>query len=290
MLKHEVRYARFMNLIDIGMALLISSLIVLAGPETSVNESNPTENPYRTIVERNPFGLKPPPPPAPAPQPVAEQAKTDLKLTGITWFGSPKAYFIATQPKDNKTEYFSLGLDEKKDGIEVLAIEEGAKSVRIRNAGVETLMTFATHGVAPPVGPTAPAATPGVSGVPGAGFGMPGVGGTVQNMPVTTGYAPGISPSSGLRTIPARTPRTQMDQTMAARYGLGSAPVSNLPPQPVPQNTPRAEEAVILLEAQRLFNPSLPPTPGLQTTTDLPPPIAPAPGPGVRRMPRLPGQ
>lgn len=267
-----------------GMAFLISRLIVFAGAETPANESNPTESPYKTIVERNPFGLKPPPPPAPAPQPPAEQTKTDIKLTGITWFGSPKAYFMATTSKDKATEYFSLGLDEKKDGIEVLAIEEGAKSVRIRNAGVETLMTFATHGVAPPAGPTAPP-PPGMPGVPVPG--MPPTGGAMPNMPVTSGIPPMTSPLSGIRTIPARTPRTQMDQTMSARYGVGGAPISNLPPLPAPENTPKPEEAVILMEIQRMGNPTLPPTPGLPHTTDLAPPNVPAPG--VSRMPRLPG-
>lgn len=275
------------------LAFLLGGAVAFCRADVPTNEANPSDNPYTSIVERNPFGLKPPPPPAPAPAPVVDQSKNDLKLTGITSFGSLKAYFMATDPKSKAPEYFSLGLDEKKDGIEVLAIDDAAKSVRIRNAGVETFMTFTSHGVTPPNTP--PPATPGVPGAPGA-------------MPIVPGVAPATPTQSGMQYIPSRTLRGSNGQTtsyggpsdgvsgmnplLAARYGLASPSVSNVPtPQPAPQNTRSTEEAVVLMEIQRMANPSLPPTPGLPTTTDIVPAV---PGPGVPgpippRGPRLPG-
>ena len=288
---HEVRYGIRMNRNEITVACLIGSLAILGRADVPTAEHSTSDNPYKTIGERNPFGLKPPPPPAPAPQPVVDQTKNDLKLTGITSFGSLKAYFMASDPKTKTPEYFSLGVDEKKDGIEVLAIDDAAKSVRIRNAGTETLMTFNTHGVAPPTTPLPPMAQ--APGIPG---GMPLPGGGVNNMPVTTGMASMSPYTPGITTIPSRTPRLQtaQGQNTPGGYGFSGTPVSNLPPQPTPKNTLSSEEQAILMEIQRIGNPSLPPTPGLPTTTTTGPSVPggiPAPGaPGIPRFPRLPGQ
>lgn len=283
-----------MNFSGISAACLIGNLAMFCRADVPASESAPADTPYKTIAERNPFGLKPPPPPAPAPSPVTEQTKNDLKLTGITSFGSLKAFFMATDPKSKAPEYFSLSVDEKKDGIEVLSIDDAAKSVRIRSSGVETLMTFATHGVAPPTTPPPPiAAAPGAPGIPGiTPGGAPMPGGGVNVMPVTTGVSPMSPTSPGITTIPSRTPRIQTGQPNSAAYGFSGTPVSNLPPQPMPKNTLSSEEQAILMEIQRMGNPGLPPTPGLPTTTPSAAgvPGMPTPPPGVQRIPRLPGQ
>jgi len=290
-----VRYISLMNRDGIRVACLIGCLTVLCRADVPTNETSPADHPYKTIAERNPFGLKPPPPPAPPPQPVVEQAKSDLKLTGITSFGSLKAYFMASDPKTKAPEYFSLGIEEKKDGIEVVAIDDASKSVRIRTAGAETVMTFATHGVPPPTTPPpAIAGAPGGPGVPGMAPGSAPVPGGVNVMPVTTGIAPAPSSGPGITTIPSRTPRLQTGQPGSTAYGFSGTPVSNLPPPPMPKSTMSSEEQVIMMEINRMANPSLPPTPGLPNTTLAPaPPGIPdptAPLPGVQRIPRLPGQ
>ena len=270
----------------IRWACMISASAVFYLADTSVTEIPPSDSPYKTIAERNPFGLKPPPPPVVATPPVVEQAKSDLKLTGITSFGSVKAYFMATDPKSKAPEYFSLGVDEKKDGIELLSIDDVAKSVRIRSAVGETLMTFATHGVTPPTAPPASTPTPGGPGIPGATpGGSPMTGGVVNTMQVTPGTAPG-SLSQGITTIPSRTLRGQTGQGLSTQYGFSGPPISNLPPQPEPRNKLSSEEQVILLEVQRMTDPSLPPTPGLPGGI----PVPGTPATGIPRIPRLPGQ
>lgn len=290
-----MRYTTLKNRIGISAASFIGCLSLLCRADVPATETSSPDHSYQTIAERNPFGLKPPPPPpTPASPPTVEQPKSDLKLTGITSFGSLKAYFMASEPKTKAPEYFSLGVDEKKDGIEVVSIDDAAKTVRIRTAGAETLMTFATHGVAPPTTPPPPiAATPGMPGVPGM---APGAGGGVNVMPVTTGIAPASSSTPGITTIPSRTPRLQTGPPGSTAYGFSGTPVSNLPPQPMPKSTMSSEEQVIMMEIQRIGNPSLPPTPGLPNTTMAPgtaPPGIPVPSvppPGVQRIPRLPGQ
>src|ERR1051326_372847 len=117
------------------------------------DEATSDDRNYRVIVERNPFSIKPPPPP-PTNTPVADKPKDEILLTGITSIGLLRAYF-QTQPKpaqggkpgEKTTEYYCLGVDDKKDGLEVLSIDPVTKSVRVRNSGVESTMTFASNGV-----------------------------------------------------------------------------------------------------------------------------------------------
>ena len=291
-----MRYNKHMLRKGIGWICMIGGFSAFCLADTPVIESTLPDSPYKTIAERNAFGLKPPPPPVVAAPPVVEQAKSDLKLTGITSFGSVKAYFMATDPKSKAPEYFSLGVDEKKDGIEVLSIDDAGKSVRIRSAAGETLMSFVTHGVTPPTTPPASTPAPGAPGIPGASPGSsPMLGGVMNNMTVTPGTSPG-SPSQGITTIPSRTLRGQTGQGLSTQYGFSGAPISNLPPQSEPRNKLSSEEQVILLEVQRMTDPSLPPTPGLPGTTPgglgAPGgiPVTGPPSIGNPRLPRLPGQ
>jgi hypothetical protein len=108
---------------------------------------------YSVIVERNPFGLRPPPPPPKAPLTI--QLPAEILLTGIVSIGKERAYFM-TNPRPGKLpSYYSLGIGEEKDGLRVLAIDAETKAVRLERAGVETVMTFQANGVKPPPMPTA---------------------------------------------------------------------------------------------------------------------------------------
>lgn len=272
------------------------SLLSMATGQALPDETVSTENAYRAIIDRNPFNLKPPPPPPAAAAP--EPAKTgELKLTGITSFGRRKAFFMLSDPKGGpqaQPEYYSLAVDEKRDNLEVIAIDEVAKTVRVRYDGGEMLMTFATHGVAAPAATTAPA--PGATKPPGFPAGAtPATTGTANTANYTTAYnmaaTPGTAPAQNtlpLGRIPSRPTRTtgatatQIDPGLAARYGLQPMP-SNVQPPPAQPNGDTAEQ-VLLLELQRQSNPqmSLPPTPGLPGQTQPGAPTLPAPQlPGI---------
>ena len=235
--------------------LLLNLLVATSG--YAVNPSpDPHERNYRVIIDRNPFGLKPPPPPATnAPPPV--QARDEIYLTGITAIGSLRAYFMTKAPQGKNPEYYNLGVDEKKNGLEVISIDPGAKSVRIRNAGLESVMTFAANGVKPPA---TPASQP---GAPGAGGGAPPMAGGPPNPmgAVPPGLAPGLSTptatpagNSRVRTIPSRNIRTPATQIN---------PVSDPNAQANRPNPDAAVQDLLLMELQKRSSPDIqfPPTP-----------------------------
>jgi hypothetical protein len=218
---------------------------------------NPDERNYRVIIDRNPFGLKPPPPPPTNPPPVVTQPKEEVFITGITSFGVPRAHFMTTvtkpPPVGKVPQYYSLGVEEKMDELEVLDIDLGTRSVRVRNAGVETVMTFESNGIKPAPTPATPlpgagTARPGMPPIPGA---VPAPGGATASLsPGATAVTAGTRPTtrgSRVRTIPSRTVRTQ--------------PIPAAPPQPVADVEPNPDAAVqdvLIMEVQRQANPDVP--------------------------------
>lgn len=274
-----------MNGKRILFGLFISGVVVVStnrGWAQGTLEESP-ERAYLTIVDRNPFGLRPPPAPPPPEEKVEPPVETDIKLTGISSFGVKRAYFMITAIKDKSTEYYMLGEDEKMDELEVLEINDLSRSVRIRKAGVETLMTFASHGIAAPSGGAK--ASPKVPGVKRVGVPVrPGARVTTPNARARTGNT---TTPRGIRTIPSRTVRTQpnsANSSIAARYGLQRGTNTRRVPTPeTSNNTMSSEEQVLLLELQRMTNPNLnlPPTPGIPQ---------PPGGPGGPGLPALPGQ
>lgn len=120
-------------------------------------------NPYDAIVERNPFGLKPPPPPVVETEQTPPAPPIKVVLTGITsMFGpnSKRAFLEMTEqaapgkgaPATPRRAMLSEG--EADGEIEVLSINIEQNIVKIRNGGVETELTFE----APKQGGSAPAA------------------------------------------------------------------------------------------------------------------------------------
>jgi hypothetical protein len=259
-----VRYSAAMTRLEKALILAwISSAAAVLTTQAVVNETAAPDRNYRVIVERNPFGLKPPPPPPTnAPPPVAP--KDEILLTGITSLGTPRAYFMTKAPQGKSPEYYSLGPDEKKSGLEVVEINPKEGSVRVRNGGIEKLMTFASDGVK---APSAPAAAPGTPGgptimVPGAtagpvittpGINPPGTVATASRGGVTPGVGVNAAtavnpPATGrIRTIPSRSVRTPIP-----------APDPNERPDPN-----AAVQDVLMMELQKRANPNItfPPTP-----------------------------
>lgn len=271
---------------DIFFGLFLSGIVATSSSRGWAQETldEVPERTYSTIVDRNPFGLKPPPPPPPPEEKVEPPVETDIKLTGISSFGMTRAYFMITAKKEKTSEYYALGVDEKKDELEVLEIDESSRSVRIRKSGVETLLTFMTHGIAAPAG-GGKAKAPGV--VRKVGVPVRTANARKPTTNATRGNTSKTTPPRGVRTIPSRTVRTQSNSansSIAARYGLQRGSNTRRVPTPATSNnTMSSEEQALLLELQRYTNPSLnlPPTPG------IPQPIAPGGAPG---LPALPGQ
>ncbi len=209
---------------------------------------------YQPIIERNPFGLRPPPPPATNTAPVkAEDPTADKKiyLTGLVTVGYPKiakrAYLMtAEEKKKDSNVYYSLNEGQRSsDGeVEILQIDEKAQPavVKVKWGGTETMLSFKTHGIAAPVATQPPAGgKPGAPGVP-PGPGAPGAG---PHNPAQAGYNhPGAAgagvngdgvPNTAGRQIPTRPVRMRGTETAAPVTPQPNAPEAFNPPpnQPV---------------------------------------------------------
>ena len=156
-------------------------------------------NPYETIVDRNPFGLKPPPPPVDttAVAPPAAPPAT-VEVTGITGFlyGRKRALLEITPGPGKPVQKPILGEGERVESVEVVSINVEKNEVTMK---IGTLVTNLSLKVSKPIGgatavaglvPPNPAAVP----FNPANVGVPGA-------PATpTVFTPGTAGGAGLGT------------------------------------------------------------------------------------------
>ena len=187
------------------------------------------ENPYHTIVDRNPFGLNPPAP-VDTNAVVATPPK-NVKFNGITKAGGHKRAFFTIPGKDKEPpQYVTLAEGEKVDVLEVSKIFEDEGEVEVVNSGIKMVLNFKNNGnkgatIAPQPGaptpvPIVPQPNPNPSAAiynpnaanPAVVQPSPGLeGGAVP--PPTPNANPGVNPQApppppeGLRQIPTRTLR-----------------------------------------------------------------------------------
>ena len=203
---------RWTNRVIALLGVAVASSTVNAVPAGELKEN------YQSIIERNPFGLKPiPPPPTNNAAPVKEKPKTEIFLTGITSFPKmPKqAYFYTREQGKKDPTYYALTEGDSKDGIKILTIDPQQRKVRVNMDSGETLLSFDTHGV--PV--AAAAGRPGMPGVPGAlpVPGQPGQPQPGQPLPMPTApnaYNPAGQP--GYQNTGAALPTTSTGYESAA--------------------------------------------------------------------------
>jgi hypothetical protein len=102
------------------------------------------DNPYHTIVDRNPFGLNPPV--------VVNNVPTNdppknVKFNGVTKAGGHKRAFFTIPGKDKEPPlYVTLGEGEKADVLEVNKILEDEGEVEVVNAGIKMVLNFKNNG------------------------------------------------------------------------------------------------------------------------------------------------
>jgi hypothetical protein len=105
--------------------------------------ANTSANPYQGIATRNVFGLKPSEPQVWTPAPRA--ALPVVKLVGITTIGGRyallKLLLPARPPDPAREESCVLAVGEREDPVELLEINESARSVTVNNSG--TVMVLA---------------------------------------------------------------------------------------------------------------------------------------------------
>jgi hypothetical protein len=149
-----------------GMAL--SAAIQWAGAE-------PKANPYGPIIDRNPFGLKPPPPPVVETNQEPATPPPNVKLTGISNLFAKRALLEITEQQaparpgqppvpGGTVNRPILAEGEAMHGVEVVAIDLEKSKVRILVGGSESELTFEVP--KPGAGGPVPGAPP-VPGRPG---------------------------------------------------------------------------------------------------------------------------
>ena len=237
------------TLISFSAALLACAGAQAVTPRSSPNSSS---NRYDVIPERNMFGLRPQVAPTATPLPVPPLSKVVLK--GITTISEPKKAILnvlpqATKPgQPAKEEAFILGENQREGEIEVLKIDEHARTVKIDNSGKQMTLTFEETTNSQPSTPYQPAPK-GIGMIPNAA-GRPA-------MP---------------RTLPSRFPRSTQPYSTSAITPPGAQtspgtvpsptgyPTGYLPPQPPsPNNTAQAqpltpEEQTFLNDLQNAMN------------------------------------
>lgn len=146
-----------------GILIRLAGLTLVAGVCANV-WADAKVNPYDPIVERNPFGLKPPPPPPDpndAPKPPPPPLAT-VELTGITSILSSKRALLEIVPGPGKPMLKPiLAEGERVESVEVVSINVEKNEVTVKNGSVVTNLTFKVAKAAPaPTGPPVPGAVP----------------------------------------------------------------------------------------------------------------------------------
>lgn len=191
---------------------------------------------YRSIVERNPFGLKdrPPPPPPVTNAVVKPDKKEDFYLTGISTIGDskrPKAYLLCKDAgkKEYDQKYYNLSVGDRQGDLALLDVDPKARRVKVAYMGEERSLSMNDNGVPAPSGPV-----PAVLGPPNQMSGGPNfvaaphsavplVNGTTMTPGGASTPQPVIYPNSGMR----RTPRSTSIYSPGGVSGVAPGAYSN---------------------------------------------------------------
>lgn len=269
--------------------LWVMGLVCLANGAHARAEAVGAMSDYQVILERNPFGLKPPPAPPAPPPPAAEPAKpTNWKLSGLTaLFKPPRAMFVNQVPGKPTPEYLSVPQGERQGAIEVLpdGIDIAAGTVRVKINGEERTMSFKDDGLKGPAGPPVPTlpgfpVPPGLNPTPATPLGggqvpAPAIPSMPTMQPTRTGVQPAPATPAGVVPIPGA---SNFQRNVRIAPVVAGQNATSPPPAP---NVDPAEQALRMeinrkLTEKAVLSGELPPLPG----TDLTPYTQPPPVPG----------
>lgn len=255
--------------------LLASVLLTVACVDVRADTK---ANPYGSIVDRNPFGLKPPPPPDPdagKPPPPPPAPLATVELTGITSILSSKRALLEIVPGPGKPMLKPiLAEGERIESVEVVSINVEKNEVVLKNGNTTTNLTFkvAKAGAAtPPPAGAVPGAIPAAAAVPqptqpsynqnaGGRNNVMMAGGS--NPATPTAGTPGYGAGAAGANAPTLSGGTTADG------GFRSIPSRKILSNPgAPQMS--AEEQTIAIEQNRRANPNLPLPPTALTSPEV---------------------
>jgi len=210
-------------------------------------------NPYRIIVTRNLFSLKPSLglPPVTNALPVSLNTN-NLKFLGITTIGGVvKSHFMITQQgKTPPQQYISLSERAASDGLEVISIDVAKALAVVKADDQELAVSFLTHGIKSAGTAAVPGQRPGGTNSAGASIqdrmrnrqlgaqgGMPNNAGGQPNMPggnnrgmPGSGMGPGQNSGGGFNVPQTSESRGFNDRR--ARFGNSGGGGGGMPPMP----------------------------------------------------------
>lgn len=250
----------------LAVALSLTPNFISVGSAETSSAALISRDSLQSIVDRNPFGLKPPPPPPTNEVAATPEVKLNINITGITRTRKGKRVHLVVQPegKDAKSKYLSIDEGDRQDGVKVLEVSEKSDKVKIQSGGVESVLSFATHGLkstAPP-----PNANQNKGGILPPGM-LPQPGQINTPAPAS---GPQIISRGGL----TRTGDGGTGSSSASGFGLGNTGSGTRIPSRSLRTAAAAEEVgagnekaalqVIQMEAQKISNPHIefPPVPG----------------------------
>ena len=141
--------------------------VLLTGAVPASVRADVKDNPFQTIIERNPFGLKP----APVTPPITTEPATPpppavaVKVTGVTdILGKKMALVELTEQGPGKTAKKMIMQEAQVEGlVEVLHIDVAKAFVKIKNGELITNMTFEVIKSAPALPAATAAYNPGTN-------------------------------------------------------------------------------------------------------------------------------
>ncbi len=260
-----------MKRIRSGLIWLTATVVLVCGRDNAMADAK--VNPYDAIVERNPFGLKPPPPPAPPEDPSSKLPPAPLatvEVTGITSILSSKRALLEIVPGPGKPMLKPIMSEgERVDSIEVVSINVEKNEVTIKNGGTITNLTFKVAKSTP--GPAAPGALP--PAAPGS-LPPPSAQTTLNNY--GTGRSSVMMGGGAPAATPAGVPNPAYGGAASPLTGGGDSAFRSIPSRNIRANQQAnlpvsAEESVLQVEQNRILNqqisqntgirlPPLPPT------------------------------
>ena len=143
---------------------LFAVCALVAGATVRGDVTGSKDNPYKLILENNPFRLKDPP--RVTKEPATNVVNLDVRFTGITSIGRTKRAWLVIPPGPGRSQPKYLNNLSEGDGdgvLQIVEINEKEETVKILNAGVTVVLNFHEHGLPAPAAAVVPLPVSGVA-------------------------------------------------------------------------------------------------------------------------------
>ncbi len=142
---------------NLSKGTLIFAVALFAGATVRGNVAGLKDNPYKLILDTNPFRLKDPPPLTS--ESATNVVSLDVRVTGITSVGRTKRAWLVIPPGPGRSEpkYLNNLSEGDSNGVlRIVEINEKEETVKILNAGIIVTLNFREHGLPAPAASVVP--------------------------------------------------------------------------------------------------------------------------------------